>query len=314
MLKFILVKAPVFDGLLTALGDEYEIKVILDDHERAKFVAKSGKRVDSVLTNGTKGMTAEEMSTMPNLKLVSCFGAGYEGVDIAAAKQRGIALSHGPGVNDVCVADHAMALLFAIVRRIVQSDTKVHNGGWKSAEDTWPRLSEKTLGILGLGRIGLRIAARAQGFDMKIHYHNRSERSDVDYVYEKSAMDLAAVSDFLIVVAPGGPETYHLINAKSLKALGPEGYLVNVGRGSVVDNDDLVAALKDGTIAAAGLDVFEGEPSTPQILLDAPNLTITPHVAGRAPESQTIMVDLYKQNLANFFAGKLLETPVPGSV
>ena len=314
MRKFVLIKAPVFEGLLAALHDEYDVQVILDDAERHEFIAKNSERIDAVLTNGTKGMTAEEMSGMPNLKLVSCFGAGYEGVDLDAAMKSGVALSHGPGANDVSVADHTMALLFAIVRRIVKSDANVHKGGWKSPEDNWPRLTGKNLGILGLGRIGMRIATRAQGFDMNIHYNNRNPRSDVDFTYHKTVNDLAAASDFLIVVCPGGPETRYLINTESLTALGPNGYLVNVGRGSVVNNDDLAAALNNGVIAAAGLDVFEGEPTAPKVLLDAQNLTITPHVAGRAPESQTTMVDLYKRNLANFFAGKPLETPVPGSV
>jgi lactate dehydrogenase-like 2-hydroxyacid dehydrogenase len=312
MSKLLLIKAPVFDGLIADLSSDYEVHNIVDDHERAAYVSDHGDQIDAVLTNGTKGFTAEEMATMPNLKLVSCFGAGYEGVDLEKAKERNIAVSHGPGANDVCVADHAMALLFAIVRRIVKSDTSVHNGGWKSPEDNFPRLTGKNLGILGLGRIGMHIAARTQGFDMKVHYHNRNERDDVDYIYEPSPKALAAASDFMIVVAPGGPETRNMINADILKALGPDGYLVNVGRGSIVHNGDLADALNNGVIAAAGLDVFEGEPTAPKILLDAPNITFTPHIAGRAPESQLVMVDLYKRNLANFFAGEPLVTPVPG--
>ena len=314
MPKTLLIKAPVFEGLLAALSSEYDVHLILDDQDRAAYVTKHGDQIDAVLTNGTKGFSAEEISALPNLKIVSCFGAGYEGVDLDAARERRIAVSHGPGANDVCVADHAMALLFAIVRRIVKSDATIRNGAWKSPEDNWPLLSGKTMGILGLGRIGLRIATRAQGFDMKVHYHNRNPVSGVDYIYEDSPRELAAAADFLIVVAPGGPETHHMINAEILAALGPEGYLVNVGRGSVVHNGDLADALNNGIIAAAGLDVFDGEPTAPKILLDAPNITFSPHIAGRAPESQLVMVDLYKRNLANFFAGKPLVTPVPGSV
>lgn len=165
-----------------------------------------------------------------------------------------------------------------------------------------------------MGRIGMRIAARASGFDMVVRYHNRNKRTDVDYVYEESAVDLASASDFLIVVCPGGKETHHLVDASVLEALGPEGYLVSVGRGSIVDNDALVSALRDGTIAAAGLDVFDGEPNAPQALLEAPNITFTPHIAGRAPEARALMIDLFQRNLRNFFSGSPLATPIPEMV
>lgn len=307
----LLVCIPVFEGGLDGLRDDFEIKEVLDDGERAAFLDSNGVAIEAVLTSGTKGVTAAEMAFMPNLRLICCVGAGYENVDVECAKQRGIAVSHGPGTNDVCVADHTMALLFAIVRRIVAYDAQVKRGGWKTAGDSWPILTGKTMGILGMGRIGLRIAARASGFEMAVHYHNRNRRDDVDYVYEPSVLDLARASDFLIVVAPGGRETHHMVDAKVLEALGPEGYLVSVGRGSVVDNDALIAALRNRMIAAAGLDVFEGEPDAPPGLLDAPNLTITPHIAGRAPESRAAIVTLFQRNLKNFFAGQPLATPIP---
>lgn len=311
MKKGLLVCIPVFEGGFDALRDNFGISEILDDGERTSFLKSNGAAIEAVLTSGTKGVTADEMALMPNLRLICCVGAGYENVDVALAKERGIAISHGPGTNDVCVADHTMALLFAIVRRIVAYDAQVKAGGWKTAGDSWPTLTGKTMGILGMGRIGLRIAARAGGFEMAVHYHNRNRRDDVDFVYQPSALDLAKASDFLISVAPGGKETYHMIDATVLEALGPNGYLVSVGRGTVVDNDALAAALRDGTIAAAGLDVFEGEPDAPQALLEAPNLTITPHVAGRAPESRAAIVSLFQRNLKNFFAGEPLATPIP---
>ncbi len=307
----LLVNVPVFPGGLDGLSDDFDISHILDDQQRTDFLKSDGAAIEAVLTNGTKGLTAEELALLPNLKLISCIGAGYDRVDISAAKQRGIAISHGPGTNDICVADHSVALLFSIVRRIPSYDTHVKNGGWKTAADSWPILTGKTLGILGLGRIGMRIAARVSGFDMAVHYHNRNKRDDVDFTYERSAVDLAAASDFLIVVCPGGKATHHLVNAAVLEALGPEGYLVSVGRGSVVDNDALVSALHNGTIAAAGLDVFDGEPEAPQALLEAPNITITPHIAGRAPEAQAQMIDLFQRNLKNFFSGATLATPIP---
>ena len=307
----LLVNVPVFEGGLEGLSDDFDINQILDERERAGFLQSNGAAIEAVLTNGTKGLTTAELALLPNLKLISCIGAGYESVDIEAAIGRGIAISHGPGTNDICVADHAFALLFSIVRRIASYDAHVKRGGWKTPADTWPTLTGKTLGILGLGRIGMRIAARAGGFDMAVHYHNRNRRGDVDYTYEPSARDLAAAADFLIVVCPGGRETHHLVDATVLEALGPEGYLVSVGRGSVVDNEALVAALCDSTIAAAGLDVFDGEPEAPQALLEAPNITFTPHIAGRAPEARALMIDLFQRNLKNFFSGAALVTPIP---
>lgn len=307
----LLVNVPVFEGGLDNLADQFDVNQIVDEQERAAFLQSNGGEIEAVLTNGTKGLTPTEMSLLPNLRLISCIGAGYENVDVEAAMKRGISVSHGPGTNDVCVADHTFALLFSIVRRIVSYDAQVKGGGWKTAADSWPTLTGKTLGILGMGRIGMRIAARSSGFEMKVHYHNRSARSDVDYIYEPSALELAAASDFLIVVCPGGKATHHLVDAEVLEALGSAGYLVSVGRGTVVDNDALVAALHNGTIAAAGLDVFEGEPNAPQALLDAPNITFTPHVAGRAPESRAVMVELFQRNLKNFFSGEALVTPVP---
>lgn len=307
----LLVNVPVFPGGLDGLMDDFDVNHIVDEQPRIDYLKSCGTEIEAVLTNGTKGLTPEEMALLPNLKLISCIGAGYDRVDIEAAKERGIAISHGPGTNDVCVADHTVALLFSIVRRIPSYDTHVKNGGWKTAADSWPILTDKTLGILGLGRIGMRIAARVRGFEMTIHYHNRNQRDDVAYTYEESARALAAASDFLVVVCPGGKATHHLVNASVLEALGPEGYLVSVGRGSVVDNDALIAALQDGTIAAAGLDVFDGEPDAPQALLDAPNITFTPHIAGRAPEAQAQMIDLFQRNLKNFFAGDGLVTPIP---
>lgn len=307
----LLVNVPVFEGGLDGLSDEFDINHILDEQECAEFLKSNGTAIEAVLTNGTKGLTPEELALMPNLKLISCVGAGYEKVDVEAAKRRGIAVSHGPGTNDICVADHSFALLFSIVRRIPSYDAHVKRGGWKTPADSWPILTGKTLGILGLGRIGMRIASRASGFEMAVHYHNRNKRDDVDYIYEHSAIDLAAVSDFLIVVCPGGRETHHLVNAAVLEALGPNGYLVSVGRGSVVDNAALVTALQNGTIAAAGLDVFDGEPDAPQELLQAPNITFTPHIAGRSPDARSLMIDLFQRNLKNYFSGAALVTPIP---
>ena len=313
MKKGLLVNIPIFDGGLDGLLNDFEIFQILDEQEWADFLKSNGDKIDAVLTNGTKGLTIDEIELLPNLKLISCIGAGYESVDIGTANRRGIGISHGPGTNGTSVADHAFALLLSIVRRIVSYDAMVKCGGWKSAKDSCPSLTGKTLGILGLGRIGMQIASRAEGFNMEVHYHNRNRRKDVVYTYEQSVFELATASDFLIVVCPGGKETYHLVDGRTLDALGPEGYLVSVGRGSVVDSRALVSALHAGKISAAGLDVFEDEPNPPAHLLEAPNITFTPHIAGRSPEARSLIINLFQRNLKNFCSGLPLVTPIPES-
>ena len=307
----LLIKVPVQDHEFEELSTLYTVHKCIDDDVRAAVIAQHGNAIDGVLTNGTVGVTPEELAAMTNVKVICCMGAGYESVDLAEAKRRGIMVTHGPGTNDTAVADHTLALLFAIVRDIPLFDAQMKGGGWKTIETTRPMISGKTLGIYAMGRIGMHVAKRASAFDMAVHYHNRNKRSDVDYTYENSLMDLARVSDFLVVIAPGGPETFHTVNADVLKALGPKGYLISVGRGSVVDTDALIAALNDGTIAGAGLDVYETEPDLPQALRDAKNVVLTPHIAGRAPETRTIMYNLFKDNLANALAGKRPVTPVP---
>jgi lactate dehydrogenase-like 2-hydroxyacid dehydrogenase len=307
----LMIKVPVQDQEFEELSTLYNVHVCIDDDKRKSFLAQSGGTVDGVLTNGTVGITPEEMKALSNVKVICCMGAGYEGVDLVEAKRRGIMVTHGPGTNDTAVADHTLALLFAIVRDIPHFDAQMKGGGWKTIDTTRPMLSGKKLGIYAMGRIGMHVAKRASAFDMEIHYHNRNKRNDVDYIYEPSVMDLARVSDFFIVIAPGGPETFHTVNADVLKALGPKGYIISVGRGSVVDTDALIAALNDGTIAGAGLDVYETEPDIPAKLLSAKNIVLSPHIAGRAPETRTIMYNLFKNNLANALAGKPPVTPVP---
>lgn len=307
----LLIKVPVRDNELKDLSAIYNVQQHIEDEPRAAFLAQHGGTVDAVLTNGSLGVSPEEMAAMTGLKIICCLGAGYEGVDLDLCRQRGIMVTHGPGTNDTAVADHTMALLFAIIRDIPHFDALVKSGGWKTVNTSRPMINGKTLGIYAMGRIGLHVAKRARAFDMPVHYHNRNKRNDVDYVYENSLMDLATVSDYLIVIAPGGDDTFHTVNADVLKALGPTGYLISMGRGSVVDTDAMIAALNSGTIAGAGLDVFETEPDIPVELREAKNIIFSPHIAGRAPETRTIMIDLFRNNLKNVLAGEAPVTPVP---
>ncbi len=296
----------------TAAG--YEVREAAKFPSRMDAIRDVGASVKAVLTNGRSGLSADEMALLPKLEIICAVGAGYEAVDVEAAKQRGIAVARCPGTNAPAVADFAMMLLLAAARRVLAADRFVRGGGW---QDQWraetPIIFGKRLGILGLGTIGGQIAHRAaRGFAMEIGYHNRTAAGS-PHRYFDSLIDMAAWADFLIAATPGGATTRHLINADVLAALGPKGVVVNVGRGTVVDTAALIDALQSQRIAGAGLDVVEGEPATPPILkelLQLDNVVVTPHCAGRAPESHTAATELVLANLNAHFAGKPLVTPV----
>ncbi|MDR8384405.1 D-isomer specific 2-hydroxyacid dehydrogenase family protein [Pseudomonas sp. E141] len=287
----------------------YHLELAPTPAERKTAIYEHGERFSAVLTRGPLGLTAEEIAALPNLKIICVIGAGYEQVDLQAAHQRGIVVTNGAGVNASSVADHAMALLLALVRDIPHCDAALRRGEWpRSAR---PSLAGKRLGVLGLGAVGMAIAKRAAlGFDMSVSYHNRRVRNDVPYTFCATPTELARVSDFLIIATPGGLDTRQLINKQTLDALGPKGFLVNVARASVVATADLISALEQRRIAGAALDVFDHEPEVPQALKNLPNVVLTPHVAGLSPEATRAMVELVGQNLTAFFSGKPVLTPV----
>ncbi|MCQ6255004.1 2-hydroxyacid dehydrogenase [Pseudomonas sp. Q11] len=287
----------------------YHLELAPTPAERKTAIYEHGERFSAVLTRGPLGLTAEEMAALPNLKIICVIGAGYEQVDLQAAHQRGIVVTNGAGVNASSVADHAMALLLALVRDIPHCDAALRRGEWPRAAR--PSLAGKRLGVLGLGAVGMAIAKRAAlGFDMSVSYHNRRVRNDVPYTFCATPTELARVSDFLILATPGGLDTRQLINKQTLDALGPKGFLVNVARASVVATADLISALEHRRIAGAALDVFDDEPEVPQALKNLPNVVLTPHVAGLSPEATRAMVELVGQNLTAFFSGKPVLTPV----
>lgn len=276
---------------------------------RAQAIRDHGHEVRIVLTRGATGLRADEIAAMPALEIACSLGVGYENIDLAAAAEHGVVVTNGPGANAVSVADHAMALLLGAARRLPQADAAVRQGHWSGFMG--PQISGKRLGILGLGTIGLEIARRgAHGFGMRVGYYSRRVRPDTGYAYFDSPRALAAASDFLVVATPGGAQTRHLVNADVLEALGPEGYLVNIARGSVVDTDALIAALSARRIAGAGLDVVDGEPDVPKALIALDNVVLTPHSAGRSPEAVHATVTLFLDNATAHFAGKPVLTPV----
>ena len=298
---------------LTAAG--YSIFEGRKHADRLDAVRAAGDGVRAVLTNGRYGLTAEEMQLLRKLEVICTVGAGYEAVDLDMAKSRGIAVANCPDMNAPAVADHAMMLLMAATRHLRRADRHIHEGQW---QEQWnvntQTISGKRLGILGMGHIGGRIAQRAaKGFDMEVGYHNRKAVSGSPYRHFANLVELADWAQFLICSAPGGASTRHLVNAEVLTALGPAGYVVNVGRGTVVDTEALLDALRAKRIGGAGLDVLEGEPAVPPVLpelLAFDNVVVTPHVAGRAPETRSAATALIISNLDAHFAGKAIPSRV----
>ncbi|MFW3898089.1 2-hydroxyacid dehydrogenase [Pseudomonas bharatica] len=309
MTKTVLVLVETVDDYLPLLEEHgYRLIHAKTPALRAEAIARQGGEIDVVLTRGPLGITAEEIAALPLLRLICVIGAGYEAVDLDAARARGIVVTNGAGANASAVADHAMALLFAVVRDICRADATTRQGQWNRVIS--PSLAGKRLGILGLGAVGMAIARRgALGFDMQVRYHSRSRR-DVPYQYCQSVLELARESDFLIVATPGGADTRGLVGRDVLDALGPQGFLVNIARASVVSTAEMVAALREGRIAGAGLDVFDDEPSVPDELKALGNVVLTPHVAAQTPEAARDMVALVLKNLQAFFAGEPVLTPV----
>ncbi|MEM5370244.1 2-hydroxyacid dehydrogenase [Paraburkholderia azotifigens] len=306
----LLVLIPLGDDSRTRIAASFDLHYAPTREARAEAVAAHGARIRAVLTNGTTGLTSAEIVAMPALEFVSALGAGYENIATDHARARGIVLANGAGTNDDCVADHAMALLLAVVRDVPQRDRATREGVWRDALPMRPSVSGKRLGIIGLGNIGQKVARRAAGFDIDVAYHNRQPRDGVAWRYFGDLRELARWSDYLVVATPGGSSTHHLVDRDVLEALGPKGFLVNVSRGSVVDTAALAHALSSGAIAGAGLDVYEGEPHPPQALLHLTNVVLTPHVAGTSPEAITASVDNFITNATRHFAGEDVLTPI----
>jgi len=306
----LLVLIPLKAEHVALISEHFQVHHVPDLADQAPERLAQYAQAPAVLTNGTIGCSAAQLAVLPKVELICALGAGFENIDLEAARQRGIAVANGAGTNDNCVADHAMALLLASVRSVVVADIHIRRGGWRDTLPALPNVSGKRMGVLGLGTIGRQIAKRGLGFDMEVGYHNRRRIEGEAFTYFDSAEGLAAWADYLMVVTPGGPSTRHLVNAKVFEALGPKGYVVNVARGSVVDTAALAHALKHGIIAGAGLDVYEGEPEAPTALLDLHNVVLTPHVAGNSPEATNASYQRFIGNATRYFAGQPMISPI----
>ncbi|CAG2159577.1 2-hydroxyacid dehydrogenase [Cupriavidus numazuensis] len=264
----------------------------------------------AVLTNGSTGMTAAEMAALPALELVASFGAGYENIDRDAARARGVQVCHAPDTNAQVVADHALALMLAWSRGIAALDRRVKAGDWETLRAPRPGLRGKTLGVVGLGNIGGRFADLAEAVGMRVAYLRRSGPVQPGRTPYGEVRSLASASDVLALTCPGGPATRHLVDADVLRALGPDGLLVNVARGSVVDTEALVQALRCGEVGGAALDVLDTEPLVPEALRAMDQVVLTPHMAGRSPETRVAQHEALVRNLEGWFRHGASEHPV----
>jgi lactate dehydrogenase-like 2-hydroxyacid dehydrogenase len=307
----IIVVGKIFDVTQAKLDREFACHKLYEAQDRAAFLKSLAGKVRGLATFGSSGADAALMDALPKLEIISNFGVGVDAIDLAAARQRKIIVTNTPDVLNECVSDVAMALVLNVMRRFPQSESYLRSGYWatRGAYPLATSLGGKTLGILGLGRIGEAIARRALAFGMRIRYHNRN-RKGVAYAYDGDVVALARNSDVLLVATPGGAETSKIVNAKVLDALGPEGYLVNIARGSVIDEPVLLRYLKEKKIAGAGLDVFDGEPKINPDWFGVENAVLFPHVGSATVETRTAMGDLQVENLRLHFAGKPVKTPV----
>lgn len=309
----LLMVGPMPAPITTHVEHHYRLHRWWELKDQAAFLQTQGKSVQGIVTSGRHGASRELIESLPNLKAIISQGVGVDTIDLDAAKAHNIVVTNTPNVLNACVADTALALILNVSRRFCEADRFVRDGRWPN--ESFPltiKPSGKRCGIVGLGNIGLQVAKRAEAFDMSIAYYNRRPRNDVPdhYRYYDDLISLAQDSDFLVVVVPGGGQTRHLINEAVLNALGANGYLINVARGSVVDEPALVQALQDGRIAGAGLDVFEHEPQVPPALLEMDQVVVFPHLASGTQETRQAMADLTLSNLEGWFKRRQVLTPV----
>lgn len=297
------------------LAKRFNVYALWSDPNPQKFLSEHGGEYQAVVSRAAVGVSESLINQLPKLKVISSFGVGYDKVAIDVAKGRGIQVGYTPDVLNDCVADTAFGLLIDVARQMSASDRYARAGNWLG--NPYPmttKVSGKKLGILGLGRIGQVIAKRASGFDMEIRYHNRNRNADLPYQFESSLIELAKWCDFLVVASAGGAETNNLVSESVLNALGPHGYLINIARGTVVDEIALIKALKEKKIAGAGLDVYKDEPRIPEELLSLDNAVLLPHVASATNETRQAMAELVFDNLVSYAETGRVKVGVPGTI
>ncbi len=307
----ILMIAPMMPSVMQACEQAYTVHRLWEAPDRGAFLERVAESVRGIATNGSVGASGELIDALPKLELIACYGVGVDAIDLARAKARGVPVTTTPDVLTADVADMAVALILATTRRIVRGDRYVRSLEWpaKGEMPLTRRVTGKRVGIVGLGRVGKALAKRLTAFDMIVSYTDVKSQPDQPYTFNPDLIALASDNDFLVVTAAGGPASRKMVNQVVLEALGPHGTLINVSRGSILDEDALVWALQDGKLGAAGLDVFANEPHVPQALFSMDNVVLMPHHSSGTVESRTAMGELVIGNLEAHFTGKPLLTP-----
>jgi hydroxypyruvate reductase len=314
MREKVLVYSRFPKALMVRIGEHFELLDAAGQPPVDVFGTEALAGIRAMITAGGTQLPGRIMDTLPSLRAIVCYGTGYDGVDLAAARERRIAVGNSPGANAASVADLAVTLMLAATRRIVPADAFVRDGSWAASKPSpllraVPGNPGRRVGIYGMGEIGRKIASRLSAFETEVGYFSRS-RHDLPYRYFESLEALAEWCSVLMIAVRAGADTHHVVNADILKKLGSDGYVINIARGSVIDETALAVALKDNIIAGAGLDVFEKEPHPPGSLTALPNVVLTPHIGGHTIDSHTAMQDCVIKNLEAFFAGRPLAYPV----
>jgi hydroxypyruvate reductase len=308
----LLLIEPMMAQIVAKLDVLFTVHRLFEADDRDALIARIGEQVRGVATGGVAGLKRDVMDRLPKLQIIAINGIGTDAVDLVEARRRGICVTTTPDVLTDDVADLAMALMLAASRQLVAADRYVRAGSWgrREALPLARKISGKRLGILGLGRIGRAIAQRAEGFGMAIAYHNRRPLAGTAYAYKSTLLELAETSDILVVAASGGADSKGLVDRAVMNALGPEGILVNISRGTVVDELALIEALRERTLGGAALDVFAAEPMVPAELIAVTHVVLQPHRASATIETRLAMGELVVDNLQAFFSGAAPLTPI----
>ena len=307
----LIVTGRMYPPTLAALDSAYTTHKLFEAKDRDAMIASVADRITAVASSNSGGIDGATMAKLPKLKVISHFGVGYDTVDVDAARERGITVTNTPDVLTDDVADLAIALLLATVRKVPQGDRYVREGKWlKGAMPLTDTIQGKALGVIGMGRIGRAIAKRAEAFNLKVAYQGPGKKNDVTWSYYADLVALAKDVDFLVAACPGGEATRGIVNRAVIEALGPKGVFVNISRGTVADEPALLEALQQGRLGGAGLDVFVDEPDVPTGFLTLDNVVLQPHVGSASHQTRTAMGQLVIDNLAAHFSGKALLTPI----
>ncbi|MBW1767476.1 MAG: 2-hydroxyacid dehydrogenase [Deltaproteobacteria bacterium] len=302
---------PIISDPISSLNNYFTIHNYWEADDSQSFIADLANRIRGIVTHGGIGAGAELIGSLPKLEIISCFGVGVDAIDLDAANAHNVIVTNTPDVLTDDVADLAIALILATAREIPQCDRFIRADRWKEGTMRFgTKVSGKTVGIIGLGRIGHAFAKRAEAFDLSVCYYDPREDPDVGYRHYSDLRTMAADCEFLVLTCIGGQATNNIVNAEILQALGPKGFLINVSRGSTVDESALITALQGGTIAGAGLDVFANEPHLPAELLASDNVVVLPHQGSATHETRNAMGQLVVDNLRAYFEGRPVLTRV----